>query len=378
MKALTITSKQARRIWLAAQKLDVEAPFGAGPEAVAAAVKHLGYVQIDTINVIERCHHHILYNRIPGYARSDLQAAQSRDKSVFEYWTHALSYIHSDDIRFFLPAMREHATKPSRWFADGDADELKRVLKRIRRDGAISIRDVDDEPVEKNHLWASRKPTKRVLERGFYDGDLTISERRGMLKTYELIDRHFGWPPKPRAASEGQILDYLIERALRSQGIVSIDSTVYGTTNIRGAIKERFETMTRRRRLLPVIIGDGSVAHWATPEAIEGMDAPLGETVHLLSPFDPLIIQRRRTGLFFGYEHLFEAYVPPAKRQFGYFTLPVLHGDEIVAGLDLKTDRAGRKMLIKAWHWIGKGKARTHKAAIEAALHRFEQFQLGA
>src|SRR5262245_61264115 len=95
---LPLTKSQARRIWLRAQQLDTPAPFGEGPAAVAAAVAHLGYVQIDTINVIERCHHHILYSRIPAYRRADLKQAQSADKSVFEYWTHALSYVPANDF----------------------------------------------------------------------------------------------------------------------------------------------------------------------------------------------------------------------------------------------------------------------------------------
>ena len=103
-----VTKSKARQIWLRAQRLDAREPFGAGAQAVAAAVAHLGYVQIDTINVVERCHHHILYSRIPSYRRADLRHAQSVDKSVFEYWTHALSYVPTQDFRFFLPAMRRH------------------------------------------------------------------------------------------------------------------------------------------------------------------------------------------------------------------------------------------------------------------------------
>jgi uncharacterized protein YcaQ len=378
MKSFPMTQRHARRLWIEAQKLDTETPFGAGPAAVQAAVEHLGYVQIDTINVIERCHHHILFNRIPAYRRGDLRTAQSVDKSVFEFWTHALSYVPTRDMRFFIPDMRSHQIAPSRWYADADPTELKRVLRRIRRDGPISIRDVDDEPVEKDHPWASRKPTKRVLQRGFYDGSLTISVRQGMVKTYELMDRHFGWPPRPRPATQGQIYDYLLDRALRSQGAVSVDSVTYGVRNIRGPIKELIDRRVRARKLVPVEIeGAAKSPHWTTPEAVENHDAPPPDLVHILSPFDPLIIQRQRTGLIFGYEHLFEAYVTPAKRQLGYFTLPVLVGDEIVAGLDLKTDRAAQKLLIQSWHWFGAGKPRVHKKAIEQALHRFEKFQLG-
>src|SRR6185295_1768478 len=94
---IPISTTDARRIWLRAQKLDQYEPFGDGPAATRAAVQHLGYVQIDTINVIERCHHHILYARIPAYRREDLKQAQSVDKSVFEYWTHALSYVPTRD-----------------------------------------------------------------------------------------------------------------------------------------------------------------------------------------------------------------------------------------------------------------------------------------
>jgi uncharacterized protein len=378
MKPISLSQRQARRLWLAAQRLDETAPFGSGPVAVAAAVAHLGYVQIDTINVVERCHHHILFNRIPDYRRADLRHAQSAEKSVFEYWTHALSYVSTADIRYFIPEMRAHRIAPARWYADADPAELNRVLRRIRRDGAISIRDVDDEPVEKDHPWASRKPTKRVLQHGFYNGELTISERQGMVKSYELTDRHFGWPPRPRPATEGQTLDYLLERALRSQGVVSLDSICYGDARRKPGMRELIDRRVRSKRLVPVAIeGAGKAAFWATPEALAGADADLPPIVHILSPFDPLIIQRKRTTLLFGYEHLFEAYVPKEKRKLGYFTLPVLLGDEIVAGLDLKADRAAGRLLIQAWHWLGTGRPRAHKRQVEEALHRFERFQFG-
>src|SRR3954468_6914486 len=108
MDAVAISQSQARRIWLRAQKLDSPAPFGSGPAATLAATKHLGYVQIDTIHVIERCHHHILFTRIPAYRREHLHQAQAVDKSVFEYWTHALSYIPTTDMRFFVLAMKRY------------------------------------------------------------------------------------------------------------------------------------------------------------------------------------------------------------------------------------------------------------------------------
>ncbi|MGV3492219.1 MAG: winged helix-turn-helix domain-containing protein [Devosia sp.] len=376
-KPITLDIAAARRIWLHAQRLDERAPFGAGPAAVQAAIEHLGYVQIDTINVIERAHHHILFSRIPEYRRAYLEHAQSVDKSVFEYWTHALAYVPVRDLPFYLDEMKHHLSEPLRWYADADPNALKKLLRQIRKDGALSIRDIDDDVLEeKEHLWASRKPSKRVLQYGFYSGELAISARTGMLKTYELMDRHFGWPPRPRAATERQIDEHLLERALTSQGLISGPSVMYPRLRFTPLMQKLLDTRVRTKKLVPVTVGDDPLVHYVGPEALEGTTTDTSPLVHILSPFDPLIIQRKRLKLFFGYDHVFEAYVKKEKRQYGYFTLPVLVGDEIVAAMDLKTDRAAGKVLIQAWHWIGKGNAVDHKAAIEEELARFERFQL--
>jgi uncharacterized protein len=377
-KPIALTLPQARRIWLHAQRLDEREPFGDGAEGTRKAVEHLGYVQIDTINVIERAHHHILFSRIPNYRRSDLAHVQSVEKSVFEYWTHALAYVPTRDLRFYLSEMRQHRSTPLRWYADADPNDLKKLLRQIKKDGAISIRDIDtDELVEKDHPWGSRKPSKRVLQYGFYSGELTISERNGMVKTYELMSRHFGWNSKPKAATEKQIDEYLLDRALTSQGLISGPSMMHPKLRFTPGLSKLVESRVRKKALVPVTVNGDPVVHYATPEALATPEPDEPALVHILSPFDPLVIQRRRLSLFFGYDHVFEAYVPKAKRKFGYFTLPVLAGDEIVAALDLKTDRAAGKVLIQAWHWVGTGNKAQHKAMVEEELGRFEQFQLG-
>jgi uncharacterized protein len=369
---------RARRVWLRAQRLDTATPFGDGPEATRAAVEHLGYVQIDTINVIERCHHHIMYARIPGYQRAHLRQAQSVDKTVFEYWTHALSYVPTRDIRFFLPVMRSGRHAQRSWFGSVTGKDLRKVLTLIRNGGPLTIRDIDDDVlVEKDHAWASRKPSKRALQVAFYTGRLTVSERAGMLKTYELMDRHFGWDKRPRPASERQIADYVLERALRAQGIVSLDSACHLDAQRKPAVRRAIEAGVRRKELVPVALeGAGKQEHWVRAETLEADPAPAQDLVHILSPFDPLVIQRKRLQLFFDYEHRFEAYLPKEKRVFGYFALPVLVGDAVVAAIDLKTDRLNRKLQMQKWTWLGRGSARTHKRLIEEELHRFERFQL--
>ena len=377
---LTLTTAQARAIWLRAQRLDAREPFGSGPQAVAAAVAHLGYVQIDTINVIERCHHHILYSRIPNYRRADLAVAQSAEKSVFEYWTHALSYVATSDLRFFLPAMKAHREEPRRWSAVGGREEARKLLARIRKQGALTIRDIDtDVLVEKAHLWASKKPSKGLLERAFYDGELVVSARAGMLKTYELMERHFAFEKRPTPASERQLTAYVLDRALRAQGVVSLDSICHLDAPRKKAVAELIAARVKRRELVPIRIeGAEKSPHWLPRDLL---DAPATEPdsglVHILSPFDPLIIQRKRTKAIVGYGHVFEAYLPKEKRVFGYFALPVLVGDRIVAVLDLKTDRAAGRLLIQQWSWIEGCESAEAKARIEAELSRFERFQLG-
>lgn len=373
--SVALTKQQARRLWLRAQRLDTRTPFGEGADATPRAIEHLGYVQIDTINVIERAHHHILFTRIPSYRREHLHQAQTVDKTVFEYWAHALAYMPTRDIRHSVRLMhyhrrRETAVKPA---------ELRKVLSLIKRQGALTIRDIEDDVlVEKDHAWASRKPSAKALRLAFYRGQVTISERVGILKTYELTARHFGWERPPRPSPERETLNYLLDRALRAQGIVSLASVCYMDAPRKSAMRSLIEGRVRRKELVRVDVEDaGKTEHWALPETLDGPAAADTGLVHILSPFDPLIIQRKRLKFFFGYDHVFEAYVPRPKRKFGYFALPVLVGDEIVAAIDLKTDREKGKLLVQKWTWLGPRTNRGHKVAIEGELDRFERFQLG-
>src|SRR3984957_8042691 len=283
-KPIPMSKASARAIWLRAQRLESEAPFGEGPQATAAAVEHLGYVQIDTINVIERCPHHILWTRIPHYKRADLRQAQSVDKSVFEYWTHALSYVPTKDFRFFLPSMHYHRREGHKWFGEVKPADSRKVMRLLRKDGALTIRDIDDDVLtEKVHLWASRKPSKRALQLAFYTGAVTVSERNGMLKTYDLTARHFGWdkPPKPATATE--VANYLLNRALRAQGVVSLDSICHLDAPSKPAIRRLIKARVRRDELMPIALeGAGKQEHWAMPATLEAASEGGSGLVHIL------------------------------------------------------------------------------------------------
>ena len=190
---------------------------------------------------------------------------------MFEYWTHALSYVPTRDLRFFIADMRLHRREGHRWFGTVTAADMRKVLRLVRKGGALTIRDIDDDVlVEKHHPWASRKPSKRALQLAFYTGAVTISERSGMLKTYELMQRHFGWDKMPRPASAAETSGYLLDRALRAQGIVSLDSVCYQDAPRKPAIRKLIEARVRRGELVPVALdGAGKQEHWARPDAIE-------------------------------------------------------------------------------------------------------------
>jgi uncharacterized protein YcaQ len=169
---------------------------------------------------------------------------------------------------------------------------------------------------------------------------------------------------------------------LRAQGIVSLDSICHLDAPRKAQVQRLIEARVRRGELVPVVLeAAGKQQHWAEPATLENAGGTAFDLVHILSPFDPLIIQRKRTHLIFDYEHRFEAYVPKEKRRFGYFALPVLAGTDIVAALDLKTDRKNKKLLVQKWTWLDAGAPRGArkelKGRIEEELHRFERFQLG-
>jgi uncharacterized protein YcaQ len=374
---IKINKDKAKNIWIRSQKLDQKAPFGKGLQAVSKAISHLGYVQIDTISVIERAHHHILYNRIPDYQQKHLHLAQSEEKVIFEYWTHALSYLPIEAYKYFISKMNTYDNSDDGWFSSVTEADYKKVKSLLKNDGPISIRDIkDDLLVEKTHAWGSAKPSKRALQLGFFKGDFVISERDGMLKKYDLTGRHFNWKTKPKMATETEYCNYLLERSLKSQGIISTDSVCYLEPKMKPSIAQLIENKLKSAELLEIQIDKiEKIRFFIKPETLDQKNSRSART-HILSPFDPLIIQRKKLKTVFDYEHLFEAYIPKEKRKFGYFSLPVLHENNIIALLDLKTDRIKNELMIQNWTWLNKNKSSGNKLAIENELDRFEKFQL--
>ena len=376
-KKSILSVEEAKKIWMRHQGLHKSAAFGTGTKGTLKAIKQLGWVQIDTINVIERAHHHILWSRVPNYRPQHLVHLQSVEKSVFEYWSHVLSYFPTESFYFHRLRMEKNKVAPNKWYSSVSAMDRKRMLERIEVDGPISIRDItDDVLVEKDHEWSSKKPSKKVLQLLFNRGELVISERQGMLKKYELTERHFETLEQTQIPTEEEVFSYKLDRELRAQGIVSIQSMMPLTYK---ADKVRMEKLVREwekeGKLISVQIPGIAGEHWMTKKESQAKADFNENLVHILSPFDPLVYNRKRFHFFFNHDYRFEAYLPKNKRTYGYFALPVIIGSELVALIDMKTDREKGELLIQQWTWMIKKPSRKVKNLIEDRIGEFEKFQ---
>ena len=171
-----------RRIALSAQGLLQTQPFGRGINGARTAVNHIGYVQIDTISVVERAHHHVLYSRVPDYTPAMLNQ-MLLDRDVFEYWSHAAAFLPIQDFRFSLPYKHAIKNGQTHWYKNPDQKLMAELLARIRSEGPLKSRDVEA-ATENRGVWWDWKPAKKALEQLYMQGDLMVSSREGFQKTY--------------------------------------------------------------------------------------------------------------------------------------------------------------------------------------------------
>jgi uncharacterized protein len=373
---ITIRLHCARRILLRSQGLDGGWNLPPGLEGAAETVARLGYVQIDTITVIERAHHHVLWTRHPGYTPSMLDELLSRDRRVFEYWTHAAAYIPIRDYRYYLSTMRAFAQRPkTRAWLKANRPLVRRVLDRIRAEGPLRAADFATLK-EKRGDWWDWTPTKVALEILFLTGKLMIGERRNFQRVYDLTERVL--PPEVDASRPRprEIARFVVGRALDAQGIVTVKEAGWWLED-RERVAAALEELVDDGEAVPVRIegGDGAT-HFVRPAALDAIERPAPDSVRLLSPFDNSVIDRARVLRLFGFEYRIECYTPPAKRRFGYFTLPILWGDRLVGRLDPKTDR--RKGIFIVRNLVLEPDFRETDALaspLAAAIRRFAAFQ---
>ncbi|HEY0256585.1 MAG TPA: crosslink repair DNA glycosylase YcaQ family protein [Candidatus Methylacidiphilales bacterium] len=381
MHRSSFTLAEARAIALRSQALaDDPAPFGSGKTAVLKAVQHLGYVQVDTISVIQRAHHHILWSRIPDYEPSWLHELQSPDVSVFEYWNHATSYLPTRDYRYSLLLMRRHGNL-LHWSDDSKElrEAMRRLMAQIRKKGPLMISEVKANKMVK--AWSEKtlgKIERLALHELWMRGEVMIRSRKGMEKVFDLPGRVLPKGTDISVPSLAETVEFHVRRTLAALGIARLQELNYSQepaqmSGIRAAVEalmERGEVIEAHLEEFP------KVTMYALRDAFK-LAAPLGKKlVRFLSPFDNAVIQRKRLKWLFDFEYVAEIYVPAAKRKYGYFALPILWGDRLIGRIDCKANRPDRELVVNSLIFEPTFKEfKAVKTALVDALRDFTRFQ---
>ncbi len=375
---IKISSQQAekklRHIALTAQGLNKVNPFGKGLLGVRKTIQHLGYLQLDSISVIERAHHHVLYSRVTDYHPHQLDKLLE-DKVIFEYWSHAAAFLPIEDFRFSLPY--KHAIKSGKvhWYKNPDQKLMKALLARIREQGPLRARDLESN--NKTSGWWDWKPSKKALEQLYMQGDLMITSRQGFQKTYDLSERVLPNSVDVRFPSSQEFAKHLMAQQFRCHGLVSQKGISYLRRNpkLRAAIKAELKKMLSDEQIEQIQLPSGEI-FYAEIGVFESGATRVSQRLRLISPFDNCIIQRDRLRSLFNYDYQLECYLPQTKRQYGYFSLPILFLDQFVGRADCKVMRKERHLQVRSLY-IENSSFNLDKFinALKNELSRFKRFQ---
>jgi uncharacterized protein YcaQ len=343
---------QARRVALAAQGLAAPARAApAGPAALRATLERLGAIQIDSINVVARSHELVLHARAGAHDRAAFDRVVYRRRAGFEYWGHAASFLPMAHYRLCLPRMRRLTESTRGWWADIRKRHRQLygpVLDRIRAEGPLAASAFRDPDGPRRGSWWDWAPAKHVLEDLFDQGVLLVHDRVNFERRYDLAERVL--PPgldtsEPTPAEAARELTLLAARHL-GVGTAADLADYY-----------RLPSAQAKAALAEVVssglLQEVAVAGWPRPAyLLPGTRVPrrLSHPPVLLSPFDSLVWSRERTERLFGFRYRLEVYVPAPKRVHGYYAMPVLLGDRLVARVDPKHDRQGGALLLRNLH----------------------------
>lgn len=344
---LSVTAAHARRLALRTQGLDGTWRPGRGVDGAAATIERLGYVQIDTIAVIERAHEHIFWTRQPAYRPTFLHQLMQQ-RRVFECWTHAASYVPMIDYRFYCRRRRWDAGGGQRgeWLRD-NRRVVTRVRARITDEGPLAAADFQDGDTRRGPWW-DWKPAKKALEALYDAGELMIAERRGFQRVYDLTERVLPADldlSEPDAAATAR---WAVHRTLDNLGLADLRQ-MHIWHGDRDLMQTTVEQLVDAGELCQLQVrGDSNAPQYARPDDVQATASGRAtRRVHLLSPFDNLVIRRPWLQRLFDFDYTIECYVPAPKRRYGYFCLPVLFGNSLVGRLDPKADRKTRTFIVR-------------------------------
>ena len=301
-------------------------------------IKKLAYVQIDSLNIVNRAHHHTLWNRVDTYNLDSLNTLV-KEKKIFEYWSHAASYLPMDDYKYALVQMNalKHGKNP--YVKDANPKDVSYVLDKIKNEGALKARDFKSTSKDAGSWW-NWKPYKNALEKLFMEGDLMTSMRDGMEKVYDLKSRVLADSVDTTESTLHEYASYLIDSTMKSHGVATLEQIVH----LRGKAHVKKEV----QNILTEKVYSGSMekhilyekhALFCTKGTLDAVQEDTQDYLKILSPFDNAVIHRAKLKDVFNFDYKIECYTPKEKRVYGYFCLPILFNDAFVARVDCKAHR---------------------------------------
>lgn len=339
-----ISLKEARYLALLNQEL-YHTHLPKTKDDLLKIIEQIGYVQIDTISIVERAHHHILWTRFPGYKKEMLDDLV-KSKKVFEYWAHAAAYLPMRDFRFSLHRKNAYKERYRDWIKK-NRKILNYVYDRIKIEGPLQSRDFEHPP-RKSAGWWDWKPTKNALEVLFHSGELFIRERKNFQKVYDLPERVLTNKINTTPPTEAEYSAHLIMNVINANGFVSEKEITYLRRHHAQTTKSVLRNLLESKEIIPLKIKEAIKENYYTTEKnLSRLDKIIStSTLHILSPFDNLVIQRKRLNTLFNFNYTIECYVPAPKRKYGYYVLPVFYNDKFAGRLDAKADRQKNSLRI--------------------------------
>jgi uncharacterized protein len=371
MKKYAITKSQARKIIIHAAGLSKPAQFGKGKEAVYKVIDRLGFIQIDTIYVVERAHHHIIASRVPDYKLDWLEQLQT-DGRIFEFWTYAAGYLPMHDFRFSFP-LKASFLERRKNVTQAEVNLMKKVLDRISREGPLMARDFENDRVTKSSGWWDWRPSKLALERLHLDGRLITIRRKDFQKVYDLPENVIPTDIDNTIPTAEEYARHVIKRALKVLGIASLKEIIFTTRYVKNSVKEELQRLVDAGEVCSVTVKDLKSSFYMLPTYIT-KKINLSGDAFILSPFDVLNVHRHRLKDFFDFDYQVECFVPAAKRKYGYFSLPVLIGDIFIARIDSKAERKEQILTIHNLHFEKHKLTKPMIAKVCRAIQTFAKF----
>lgn len=348
---------------------------GAGQRARRAAhelVRHFGYLQLDTVSIAgARSHALVLLSRLAGFDPRLAEELLRPGEPLFEYWGHEACWLPLELYPAF--AFRRRAFREHPWWGDvvgAHPEVAQRLLAKIRDEGALRSIDMEGRG---SRGWWDLKLAKRVATALWCSGELAIRERTNFQRSYDLAERVIPEELRRSELPRARAFELLLEKGLEGHGWATT-GTLAQTWRIRKARAELEGALARLQeagRVLACRLVDeqgGRKLGWIRAADLELADRlrrvrPRCDQGVLLSPFDPVLWDRARVGQLFGFEQRLEIFKPAAQRVWGYFCLPVLAGERLVARYDLKADRARGVLCVLACHYEAAGGSRARPAS---------------